>query len=149
MNGVPVFISISFRYNSFMNSIDKLAWIRIENRKVLTTRSKGKDTYYVLGGKREPGESDHGALIREIKEEVDVDLIPETIKSFGVYEAQAHGKPEGTMVRMTCYTADYKGILKPSSEIEEVIWASYEIKKQSSPVDKIILDELKARDLID
>ncbi|MGH2482447.1 MAG: NUDIX hydrolase, partial [Ktedonobacteraceae bacterium] len=85
--------------------IDKLAWIYIQNQRLLSTRSKGKDTYYIPGGKREGGETDQEALLREVKEELTIDLHPETITFFGQFEAQAHGKPEGTLVRMLCYTA--------------------------------------------
>jgi 8-oxo-dGTP diphosphatase len=46
--------------------IDKLAWLRIKDKQVLGARSKGKDAYYIPGGKREPGESDEEALIREV-----------------------------------------------------------------------------------
>jgi len=74
--------------------IDKLAWIYVKDKKILTTRSKNKDTYYIPGGKREPGESDEAALIREIQEELSVDIIPETITYVNTFEAQAHGKPE-------------------------------------------------------
>lgn len=38
--------------------IDKLAYIYIKDRKVLSTLSKGKDVWYIPGGKREEGESD-------------------------------------------------------------------------------------------
>jgi 8-oxo-dGTP diphosphatase len=27
--------------------IDKVAWVRVENGRVLSTRSRGKDTYYL------------------------------------------------------------------------------------------------------
>jgi 8-oxo-dGTP diphosphatase len=129
--------------------IDKLAWINIRDRKVLSTRSKNKDTYYIPGGKRDGDETDSQALIREVKEELSVDIIPETIKPFGVFEAQAHGKPEGVMVRMTCYTAHFKGELKPDSEIDEIVWLTHKGRERSSPVDKLILDYLKEKNLID
>jgi 8-oxo-dGTP diphosphatase len=48
--------------------IDKLAWIHIVDGKILCAISKGKDTCYLPGGKREGNETDHEALIREIKE---------------------------------------------------------------------------------
>jgi 8-oxo-dGTP diphosphatase len=60
--------------------IDKLAWCCIKDKRLLGARSKGKNIYYIPGGKREEGESDHEALIREIKEELSVDLKPETIQ---------------------------------------------------------------------
>lgn len=48
--------------------IDKIALIYIKDRKVLSSRSKGKDTYYLPGGKREGDETDQETLIREIIE---------------------------------------------------------------------------------
>lgn len=128
--------------------IDKLAYILIKDGKVLTTLSKGKATWYIPGGKREGDETDHEALIREIKEELTVRLKPEAIRHYGVFEAQAHGKTEGTIVRMTCYEADYEGELAASSEIEEFAFVGYEWKEKSSTVDALIFDDLKAKNLI-
>jgi len=131
------------------NFIDKLAFIEIQNRKILETQSVGKDKWYIPGGKRDPGETDQQALIREIKEELDVDLIPETIKPYGIFEAQAHGKVEGLVVRMTCYTAKYQGEFKPTSEVAKMDWFDYSRKDEVSPVDKLIFDDLKSKNLID
>lgn len=128
--------------------IDKLAYILLKDGKVLTTLSKGKDTWYIPGGKREGDETDQDALSREVKEELTVTLIPGTIRHYGTFEAQAHGKPEGTVVRMTCYEAAYEGELTPSSEIEELMFADYAWKEKSSPVDGLIFDDLKAKGLI-
>lgn len=129
--------------------IDKLAYIRIQDRKVLTTLSKGKDTWYIPGGKREGDETDEEALIREVEEELTVKLRPETIRHYGTFEAQAHGKPECTVVRMTCYEADFDGELQPSSEIDQCRFVNYSWKTKSSPVDVLIFDDLKFRNLID
>lgn len=54
--------------------IDKLAFIYLQDRKLLVTLSRGKDVWYIPGGKREAGETDEQALTREVKEELDVDL---------------------------------------------------------------------------
>jgi 8-oxo-dGTP diphosphatase len=129
--------------------IDKLAFIEIKDRKVLETLSYGKDTWYIPGGKREQDETDQRALMREVKEELLVDLVPESITLYGVFEGQAHGKPEGTFVRMTCYTATYKGMLTPSAEIEKIAWFDYSKKHLTSPVDQLIFDDLKKKELID
>lgn len=131
------------------NYIDKLAFILIRDRQILTTLSSGKDTWYIPGGKREAGESDEAALIREIQEELTVDILPHTIKPYGVFEAQAHGKAEGMIVRMTCYEADFEGELEPSAEDEQMAFVNYDWKDKSSDVDKLIFDDLKAKDLID
>lgn len=129
--------------------IDKLAYIHLKDKKVLISLSKGKDTWYIPGGKREKGETDQEALIREIKEELSVDLIPNTLTYYGTFEAQAHGKPLGTIVRMTCYTADYAGELKPDSEIEKIDFFTYSKKPLASLVDHLIFDDLYAKKLIE
>jgi 8-oxo-dGTP diphosphatase len=129
--------------------IDKLAYIHIVDKKVLVTLSKGKDTWYIPGGKREEGESDHQALIREVEEELTVRLKPKTIEKYGIFEAQAHGRPEGTIVRMTCYTADYNGTITPDSEIDTVAYFPYSRKLMTSPVDHLIFDDLKEKGLIE
>lgn len=60
--------------------IDKLAWLTFKDQQLLCARSHGKDIYYIPGGKREPGESDEAALIREIEEELAVALQPDTLR---------------------------------------------------------------------
>jgi 8-oxo-dGTP diphosphatase len=129
--------------------IDKLAYIHLKDRKILVTKSKGKEVWYIPGGKREYGETDQQALIREVKEELTVDLNPDTITYYGTFEAQAHGKPEGTMVRMTCYTATYFGTIAPSSEIESIDYFSHSQKDKTSFVDFLIFDDLKKKNLIE
>ncbi|MFJ9695574.1 NUDIX domain-containing protein [Kitasatospora sp. NPDC101183] len=128
--------------------IDKVAWIHTENGKVLSTRSRGKDAYYLPGGKREPGESDLDTLVREIREELTVAIAPASATPLGVFEAQAHGHPDGVLVRMTCYTAAYEGSLQPSSEIDEVVWLTYADRQRISPVDRLIFDHLHTAGLL-
>lgn len=133
-----------------MEMIDKLAWIYIKDKKILSTRSKGKDAWYIPGGKREKGEADHEALIREVKEELSVDIDLSTLQYLGTFKAQAHGKPEGVFVQMTCYTGNYMGELKPAAEIEEMAWLTSTVDPNLlSPVDRIIFAYLKEKDLID
>jgi len=59
-----------------------------------------------------------------------------------VFEAEVHGHA-GVVVRMTCYTADYTGTLKASSEIEEIAWLGYSDRDRVSAVDKLIFDHLR------
>jgi 8-oxo-dGTP diphosphatase len=110
--------------------IDKLALVLVRDRKQLVARTAGKTAFFTPGGKREAGESDVQALVRECKEELTVDLAAETIKPYGVFQAQAFGKPEGTMVRMTCYTADFAGTLTANEEIEELVRALPDLPQQ-------------------
>jgi 8-oxo-dGTP diphosphatase len=128
--------------------IDKLAWIHLVDGRLLAARSRNKDVYFIPGGKREEGESDVDALSREIREELSVELQPDTIRLLGVFEAQAHGRDEGVMVRMTCYTGEYHGKLQPAAEIEEIAWLSYADRDQLSLVAQIIADSLNEQGLL-
>lgn len=132
-----------------MTEIDKLAWLHIKGNQLLGARSQGKVLWYIPGGKRDAGESDHETLIREIKEELSVDLVPSTIKYANTFTAQAHGKPEGTIVKVTCYFAEYTGEIKADAEIEEVTWLSHKDKARCSSAAMLILDWLKSERRID
>jgi 8-oxo-dGTP diphosphatase len=122
--------------------IDKVAWICIGDGRILGTRSRGKDVYYLPGGKREPGETDIDTLVREIDEELAITIDPGTARHLGTFQAQAHGHAEGITVQMTCYTAEHCGTPAASREIEEIRWLSYRDRDRVSPVDQIIFDRL-------
>jgi 8-oxo-dGTP pyrophosphatase MutT (NUDIX family) len=122
--------------------IDKIAWLHLVDGRILSTRSRGKQAYYLPGGKREPGETDEQTLVREIREEVTVAIDEPTIRPAGVFEAQADGQAAGVVVRMTCFTAEYTGTLAASSEIEEIAWLGYADRDRVSAVDKLIFDHL-------
>lgn len=131
-----------------MKLIDKVAYLYLKDGKILSTRSKGKDKYYIPGGKREGNETDIETLVREVKEELCVDIIESTAKFYGIFEAQAHGKAEGVIVKMTCYTADYAGELQADSEIAEIVWLTTADIESISPVDKLIFADLNAKGLL-
>lgn len=129
--------------------IDKIAWIYIKDKKILSTLSFGKDKYYIPGGKREEFENDIETLTREIKEELLVDLDLNSIRYYGTFKAQAHGKAEGIIVKMSCYNADYIGELKVDSEIEKIVWLNYSDIEKVSPVDKLIFKDLYDKGIIE
>lgn len=125
-----------------IKEIDKVAWIQIVEGRILCARSKGKDTYYLPGGKRESGEFDIDTLVREIKEELSVRIKPETETFAGSFRAGAHGKSEGVRVTMSCYMAEYEGEISPAAEIEEIAWLTYKDRKRVSEVCQMIFDHL-------
>lgn len=128
--------------------IDKLAWIYIKDGKLLSTRSKGKQKYYIPGGKRELNETDAQALFREIKEELSVTIILDSLNFIGIFETQADGHKNGILVRMTCFTAHYKGTLSPSAEIEEMKWLNFSDIDKVSQVDILIFNHLRNKGLL-
>lgn len=123
--------------------IDKLAWIYLEDGKLLTVRSKGKALFYLPGGKRESGETDEEALVREIKEELSVDLNVDTIKYANTFTAQADGKDKGVSVQLTCYFSEYEGELAPDAEIEEAKFLDLSEKALCSLATLVTMDWLE------
>lgn len=128
-----------------MNEIDKIAFIETKNGRVLSTKSKGKTRYYIPSGKRELGETDEQTLCREIAEELNVKIDKKTIEYLGTFKAQSDGAKDGILVKVTCYKAKYKGIVKPTSEIEEIRWLNYQDLEIISEVDKKIFRFLKEK----
>ncbi|ARQ71914.1 NUDIX hydrolase [Streptomyces marincola] len=122
--------------------IDTVAWVLVENGRILGARSRGRELFYIPGGKREPGESDVQTLAREVREELAVTLDPESAVHVGTYTAQADGHPEGTLVRMACYTARHEGEPRASGEIEEIAWLAFADRHRTAPVDHAVFDDL-------
>ncbi|MEU8897345.1 NUDIX domain-containing protein [Nocardia sp. NPDC048505] len=120
--------------------IDTVAWVRIEDGRILCARPKGKDVFYIPGGKREGAETDLQTLLREIEEELTVALLPDTVAHVGTYEAADNG----LLVRMACYTAEYHGTLTASSEIDALAWFGYADRDAVPPVDQLLFDDLVA-----
>ncbi|OKJ11627.1 NUDIX hydrolase [Kitasatospora sp. CB01950] len=120
--------------------IDTVAWVRLEGGRILCARPRGKDVFYIPGGKREGDETDLQTLTREIAEELTVAIRPETVAHVATYDADAH--PGGPTVRMACYLADYTGTLAASSEIEDVEWFGYADRDRVPPVDQLLFDDL-------
>lgn len=128
--------------------IDKIAWIRIDQGAILCARSRGKDVWYLPGGKREHGETDVDTLVREVDEELSVAITPGTAEHLGTFEARADGRADGVTVRMACYTADYQGTLAPGDEIEELRWLGYADRDLVSAAARIVFDHLRDRALL-
>ncbi|GAB3568043.1 NUDIX domain-containing protein [Amycolatopsis endophytica] len=123
--------------------IDKVAWLRVENGRVLAARSHGKTAWYLPGGKREPGETDAETLAREVAEELAVEITPGSAELTLTVETEADGQPQ--LLRMACYTAAYTGTITPSAEIAEVAWLGYADRTRGSQAFRLVLDELHSR----
>ena len=125
--------------------VDTVAWVHLENGRILCARPRGKDVFYIPGGKREGAENDLQTLLREIAEELTVALLPGTVTHLGTYEAlQPPGHPDAVRVRMSCYAAGYSGTLAASSEIDELAWFCYADRPGVPEVDQLLFDDLRA-----
>lgn len=66
--------------------------IIIRNGKIAMVHSLKYDYYKFPGGGLEPGESNQEALIREVKEESGLTVIPESVKEYGLVRRIEAGK---------------------------------------------------------
>ena len=114
--------------------IETANWILRDGAKILSVRSHGRDRFYLPGGKIDPGETAHDAIMREINEELGVDLIPDSIRELGAFAGQGHKQPDGVIVRMTCFVADYRGTLSPAREIAELRWLTPRERNLMAPM---------------
>lgn len=128
------------------------ALAHIRDRRLIQTRSVGKTAFYMAGGKIDPGETPEQALHREVREELDVGLVPGTVAFLDVFEAHAFGHSIDTGLHMSCYRAEMDGEPRPTSEIAEFRYftlAEYEAMDDVAPGSLKVFQRLVSMDLID
>ncbi|WP_156306830.1 NUDIX hydrolase [Sphingobacterium endophyticum] len=107
------------------NYITIAVGIIINDENELLTVQKNGSTYYQLpGGKIEDGEKPVDSLIRELKEELNIEYTEKDCVLHGVHEAQAVNE-DGKTVRgyiFRCKYADSMKDLKPLAELNEIKW---------------------------
>lgn len=101
--------------------ITSINWLCARDGAVLAVRSRGSDAFYLPGGKPEAGETAEQALVREVREELGIDLSPSSLTAAFTLEDVAHGQG-GRALRMQCFTAPLIGTPRAAAEIEELRW---------------------------
>jgi len=97
------------------------ALIRDDCGRVLLVRKRGTAAFMQPGGKRDAGESDLAALVREINEELGCRVAASSARPIGLFDAAAANEP-GFLVRAAVYAVDVEGAIAAGAEIEEVVW---------------------------
>ena len=134
--------------------IHKAAAVIIRNRKLLVSRSKGKDYFVSPGGKIEIGESVTDALARELAEEQGITFSMDDLELLGKFNAVAKGHEDAQLsLQMDVYILkEYTGNLTPQAEIVENLWID-STSAQTIDLGSIFAHDvvplLKVKDLID
>ena len=131
--------------------IHKAAGIIIQDKKLLVVKPTDKKFFISPGGSIEIGESAVQAVIRELKEELQIDVTDQNLQPFGIFYAQAAGE-ENKVIRMdTFIVTSYQGEIKIDNEIEQLAWISSTIPanmKVGSIFEHEVIPRLKAQGLI-
>lgn len=89
--------------------------------RLLLMRKRGTVAFRQPGGKREPGETDEGALTRELREELGCNVQAGSTRALGMAQAPAANEP-GQMVEAALYAVELASPVTPQAEIESVAW---------------------------
>lgn len=91
------------------------------DRRVLLVRKRGTGIFMQPGGKLEPGEAPEQALVRELREELALEIDPGTASYLGSFSAPA-AHEENTTVIAEAFCLPLTGEPTPQAEIEEIRW---------------------------
>nr|WP_269808200.1 NUDIX domain-containing protein [Bacillus pretiosus] len=105
--------------------------VKKENNKLLLVRVRDNKHWYLPGGKIEQDEKASETLKRELLEELNIKLIPESIQY--LYTVTGPAYKEEAVVDLVCFSADWEGEIQPKAEISEVSWIEYNNKDLLAP----------------
>ena len=105
-------------------------WLEVdyETNEILLVRVRDNVKWYLPGGKIELNEQPQEALMRELHEELNIQLEPNSLKHIITITDQALGIDD--LVELNCYSASYSGSLFPQAEISEVAYINWTSQRE-------------------
>ncbi|MET0303866.1 MAG: NUDIX domain-containing protein [Microbacteriaceae bacterium] len=89
--------------------------------RLLFVRKRGTSAFMQPGGKLEPGEASDATLVRELHEELGLEIATSSLRFVGRFAAPAANEP-GLTVDCDVYDVPLAGEPVVAAEIEELIW---------------------------
>ncbi|PWT95709.1 MAG: DNA mismatch repair protein MutT [Bacteroidetes bacterium] len=133
-------------------NLDTAGLIVVRNRKLLLAFSRNKQAFYLPGGKISDGETAKEGLIREVMEELSVNIDAKDLVYYTHIEAQAFGEANGIIMQQECFMYELKEEPNPNSEIGEIKYFDLETYLQEQfrvPGVVMVLEKLKEDNLVD
>jgi 8-oxo-dGTP pyrophosphatase MutT (NUDIX family) len=135
-----------------MKTLVTTGLVVVKDRKLLLAFSNNKQAFYLPGGKTDEGETTLAALVREIQEELNVELDPAGLTFYTHIAAPAFGEPEGIMMAQDCYRYELRKEPRPAAEIGALRYfdtAAYREEPQQVPGVVMVMQLLQQGNLID
>jgi 8-oxo-dGTP diphosphatase len=107
-------------------------------QKILLVRVRNNQHWYLPGGKIEPGETPKQALLRELAEELSIEIEPATVRQTFVVMGPAYNQPGD--VELICFSARWRNDPTPRGEISEAAWLGGNHYDLFAPAIKILYD---------
>lgn len=130
------------------NIIEKIAWLHIQDHKLLVARTKDISVFYLPEGERQTGETSEDTLQRAIQESFGTVLVPSSIKSAGTFCAQANKQAGNVQVQLHCFFANHDGEPTPNNTIEELDFIGFQERSNCSAAVIIVMQWLYEQGLI-
>jgi len=121
-------------------TLTSVGWLHVQDGRLLGVRTRGRNRFYLPGGKPEPGETEEETLIREVGEELGLRLTD--VRPAFTVEAPAHGLAVETELTMHCFHARAVGEPRPLGEIEELAWLRIPVDVRAAPAVHSVLARL-------
>ncbi|MBK2092899.1 NUDIX hydrolase [Francisella philomiragia] len=100
------------------------AFVAIKDDKILLTRTRDNTIWYQAGGKIEQNETPIQTIVRELKEELSLELTIDDMRYLGNITTDNHDRT--TTVSLECFTADINQEIKPCAEISAIKWFDFD-----------------------
>lgn len=114
---------------------------------LLAVRKRGTDSFMHPGGKPEPGETPAHCAVREVEEELGLELDPERLELLAVHRTAAAneaGRPLiASVFRHPALEGESRPDITPAAEIEEIRWVdpARPLPGDSAPLLRLVVDE--------
>lgn len=111
----------------------------LKEGKLLLAFSNNKKAWYLPGGKIDSNETTQDAICREIREELDVALLPDQLKFYCHITAPAFGENHRVVMEQDCFLYNLTEPINASNEIGAVAYFDFQTYlKESAQVPGVL-----------
>lgn len=117
--------------------------VAVEDGCLLSVRVRDNPHWYLPGGKIEPGEQPRAAVVREIREELGVELWLDSLRYVTTVLAPAYDQPRD--VELVCFSGHWHGVVRPRAEVSDVAWLPVAQPWHFAPAVRMLCRRLRRR----